>query len=763
MGNLHMTSRIIDSDGVYGHETGLQGNSLMSVDYKNSDGFNIAEILRVLLRWWWLIAAITLISTLLTFYFVNKVTPVYMASSIIEIKQQERQIFDQNSDVENFVVDSEFFNTQIELLKSDSLADDIIKQFNLTSDSEFVINPEGSREAKRLSAINSFSNKLRVGAVGRSRLIRVSFEHTSPDMAAKIANAVTDSFITYNLERKYNATSYARSFIEDRLKTTKDILESSERELVKYASDNNLVTVKDGQGNVSPGFLASESLIALNSELLNARTARIEKEQKYNIAKSSETPVSASDTGVLTDLRRTHTQLTAEYMEKGAIYVPEFPIMRELQERINFIAQQIEQEATSLEGRGLSALKAEYDIALGAEQDIQNRFQALRGSFEDIRDKSVEYNIRKREVDTNRSQYDALLQRLKEVSIADDIGSNLVSLVDRAESPRLPFKPRILLSLIAAGFLSTLFGTAIVFAMEFIDDRIKSPDDVKNKLRQVVMGVIPVAKNIVRKGKGPIGELSENKNLKEIMDVLSNPTSAIAEAYSSLRTNLQFSGPDGGPRVIHITSTKSGEGKSVSSLGLAMRYAGLGDKVLLIDADMRLPTFKTGVNDSIGLSGLLTSNESIEDNILQTAFDNLFLLPSGANVPNPPEILSTYRLAEIIDYVKSKYSYVIVDSPPVMGLADAAILASSCDASLLVVEGAQTRTPAVKGTLDRLVVSGIKVLGIVITKYTQQARGYYNYYQYNYGTASTNYSAASKGKKSKNAIKKDYMDIMTPR
>ena len=191
-----MTSRIIDSDGVYGHETGLQGNSLMSVDYKNSDGFNIAEILRVLLRWWWLIAAITLISTLLTFYFVNKVTPVYMASSIIEIKQQERQIFDQNSDVENFVVDSEFFNTQIELLKSDSLADDIIKQFNLTSDSEFVINPEGSREAKRLSAINSFSNKLRVGAVGRSRLIRVSFEHTSPDMAAKIAHAVTDSFIT---------------------------------------------------------------------------------------------------------------------------------------------------------------------------------------------------------------------------------------------------------------------------------------------------------------------------------------------------------------------------------------------------------------------------------------------------------------------------------------------------------------------------------------------------------------------------------------
>ena len=704
---------------------------------------NIWEILRILQKWWWLIAAIIFISVLFTGYFVSRMTPVYRASSILEVKQQDRQIFDQNSEVEDVVVDNEFFNTQIELLKSDTLAGDIIDQFNLVSDVDFLVEEE-TRERKRLKAIKLFADKLGVNAIGRSRLIEVSFEHTNPVKAERITNAVTESFVTYNLERKYNATSYARDFIEDRLKVMKDTLENSERELVEYASVNNLVTVKDTQGNVSPGFLASKSLIALNEELLIAKTKRAELEAKFNIANSSAGPLSVQDGQVIVDLRRTHTELTAEYMEKRAIYVPEFPVMQELQARIDYIAEQIENETTFIEGKGISSIKADYDVALKSEQDLQNRFNSLKNSFEDIRDKSVEYNILKREVDTNRSQYDALLQRLKEVSIADDIGSNLISLVDRAETPTAPFKPNLLLSLLIAGLLSSFAATGLVFLIEVIDDRIKGPDQVKQKLGSVLMGVIPRA-----------------KNSKKILEMLDDPTSAIAEAYSSLRTNLQFSGPDGGPKIIHITSTRSGEGKSVTSLGLALRYAGLGDKVLLVDADMRLPTFKRGVGESIGLSGLLTSKGNIADNLLETKYENLDLLPSGANVPNPSEILSTYRIGEIMEYIRSKYNYIIVDSPPVMGLADAPILAANCDASLLVVEGASTRTPAVKSTLERLSVSGVKVLGVVLTKYTLQSKGYLNYYQYSYGDGATNYSAAKRGKKTKASINKDYMDIMS--
>ena len=729
----------------------------------SSNFFNFWEILRIAQKWWWLVLTISIVSILTTAYFVRKITPVYRATSTIEVKQEERQILGEASAVENFVVDNEFFETQIQLLKSQTLAGDIVDQFNLLSDPEFTLE-EGSRDLRRKFATDMFAQKLQVSAVGRSRLIQVSFEHTNPSIAAEISNAVTDTFVTYNLERKYNATSYARDFIEDRLKFTKDILEKSERELVDYAKVNDLVTLRDTQGNVSPGFLASESLVALNAELLNARTRRVELEHKYNIHEKQGSPVfGQSEGGVLEALRLSHTELTSEYIEKSAIYVPEFPIMVELQERIDYIASQIATETSLLQSNADSKVKEEYDVALATEQELNDRFNTLKETFDDIRDKTVEYNIRKREVDTNRSQYDALLQRLKEVSIADEVGSDLISLVDRAEPPRNPFKPRVLLSLLAAGVFGSFLGTTLILAIEFIDDRIKSPDDVKQKLGYVVMGVIPVAKNVIKTGKTQTKDSEDAKGMRRITDILNNPASALAEAYSSLRTNLQFSGPDGGPKVIHITSTRSGEGKSVTSLGVALRYAGIGDKVLLIDADMRLPTFKHGVQDSVGLSGLLTSKANIDDNILASAFENLYLLPSGANVPNPSEILSSYRLEEILTHVRDKFSYIIVDSPPVLGLADATILASSCDASLLIVEGASTRTPSVKATLDRLLVSGIKVLGIVITKYTQQSKGYYNYYQYSYGEASTNYSSAKGSKKSSNTIVKDYMDIMTNR
>ena len=245
-------------------------NNVLALNSANSFGssvFNIFDIFRVLRRWWWLIAAFVILSVIVTGYFVSRMDPVYQASSILEIKQQERKIFDQNSEVEDFIVDNEFFVTQIELLKSSTLAGNIVDQFNLTSDPEFSI-LEGTRDERRRAAIKRFSGRLNVGAIGRSRLIKVSFQHGNPVRAARIANAATESFVTYNLERKYNSTSYARDFIEDRLKTTKLVLESSERDLVAYASDNNLVTVKDEQGNVSPGFLASESIIALNKDCL---------------------------------------------------------------------------------------------------------------------------------------------------------------------------------------------------------------------------------------------------------------------------------------------------------------------------------------------------------------------------------------------------------------------------------------------------------------------------------------------------------------
>lgn len=716
--------------------------STYSFDENMSDMLDIWQILNTLKKWWWLILSFSTLVVALVALVVFRMTPVYMATSVLEIKQKEHQIFS-TSDVESYVVDKEFFNTQVELLKSKSLAENVIDSLNLISDIDFAGIEADTREVKGNLVIQAFSKKLKISPVGRSRLINVSFEHTNPAAAAHISNAVADMFISLNLERKYNATSYARDFIEGRLKITKDILEKSERDLVKYSSDNELVTLRDYQGNVTPGFLNTSALIKLDLDLTNARTNRVESEQKYQqtLVNPSMSEILKSQT--ILELKTHRINLNSSYMEKLAIYKPDFPDMLELKSRIDFMTDQINQETENIKNTTLSELKVQYEIALAGENDLQKRVDSLKKSVIDIRDKSIDYNILNREVETNRTQYDALLQRLKEVSVSDEIGSNLISLVDHAKQPVRPFKPNKLRSLLLAAIFGATLGLGLVFAYEIIDDRIKTPDDVKKKLKSTIMGIIPKSQP------------------NQMQELLSDPQSGIAEAYASLRTNLQFSGPNGGPKIIHVTSTQNGEGKSITALGLALRFAGLQEKVLLLDADIRLPTF-TGITDgeSIGLSGLLTSSENPAKHIQHTKYENLDLLPSGNSVPNSSEILSTYRMDEILNYVREHYDHVIVDSPPVMGLADAPLLSSKCDASLLVVEFASIRTPAIKVTLERLNAAGSKVLGIVMTKYKAPSKGYLNYYQYSYGDDAQSYNGENvKGRKSKLARNKMHIDI----
>lgn len=717
-------------------------NDLTAYEDENEAVVNVWGILNALRKWWWLIVIMCALAMALTALVVSRMTPVYSASSVLEIKQKEMQIFS-GSEVGNIIADAEFFSTQIELLKSGTLAEDVIESLNLSSKLGLAEIQGETRTARKGRAGKAFLEKLSITPVGRSRLIKIKFEHIDPRVAANVANAVTDTFVTYNMKRKYNATSYARDFVEERLKSTKEVLEYSERELVKYASENNLLIAGGNETKAVPGYLDTVALISLNAELTSAHTKRVEHEKAYILAFDAFEDLLLQDNGMQEILKKQLIELNAEYAKKLAIYKPEFPEMTEMQYRIDYLTSQIEAESNQSKTRALAELKTKYELALGSEVDLQSRVNELKQVTVENRSKSVDYNILEREVSTNRTQYDALLQRLKEISISDDIGSNLVSLVDRAKIPTKPFRPNKQLALLAAFAFGLVLGSALVFAIEMMDDRIKTPDDIKRKLKRSVMGIIPAV-----------------NNSGDIIHMLNDPQSEIAEAYASLRTNLQFSGPDGGPQVIHITSTRSGEGKSISSLGIATRFAGLSGRVLLIDADMRLPTFMRGEGDNIGLSGLLTSTENPGDHIQRTKVDNLFLLPSGKLVPNPSEILSTYRFGEIMKYVREHFDHIIVDSPPVMGIADALVLSANCDATLLVVEYSSMRTPAIRVTLDRLAASGSKVLGVVMTKYRVPSKGYLNYYQYSYGQDSRKYGAAKTGKKSKAALKKQYIDIV---
>lgn len=713
-----------------------------SYDDRETEGAGLLDFWRIIMvirRWWWAIALIVTLITAITAVILFRITPIYKATTLLEVKQEERNIVDVSA-VESVIADNEFLTTQIELLQSESLIQETIESLNLLSDPYLVDLDDETwalmpRERRLRALTKRFKRNLKVRPVGRSRLMELSFEHSDSSKSAQIANTMVETYLANGLTRKFEATAFARDFLRERLTTVRASLELAERSLVDYATENNLITANNENTRNNSSSLDMDSLQVLNSELTAASIARVEAQVAYE--QSLQSQENTSRTALVGNesvekLQSRLIELRAEYTNQLAFFKPQYPAMKELNDRIELFEKEIDLRSNEVTLAAQAELKMTFDRALAKEEDLIRRVSGLKGSVVDLREKSVDYNILKRQVETERTQYEALLQRLKEVSVADNLGSNLVEVVDQAQIPNQPFKPNRFQGIALALLLSSIFGFGAAYTLEGLDDHVKGPEDVKVKLGQVVMGVIPVS------------EIPEDFTLE-----LADPRSSVAEAYASLRTNLQFSGSDGGPRVIQVTSTRSGEGKSVSSFATALRFAGVGKKVLLIDADMRLPTFSDMGGKSIGLSGVLTSLSDIAQEIIKTQHENLYLLPSGPIPPNPSEILAQDRFDQIIAYAREHFDYIMVDSPPVLGLADALILGAKVDATLLVVEAGQLRTPNVKTTIERLKGSGTKVLGVILTKYTATSQGYMDYYQYAYGDADKAYKAKSNKKKTK--------------
>ncbi|HEX8839153.1 MAG TPA: polysaccharide biosynthesis tyrosine autokinase, partial [Sphingomicrobium sp.] len=368
----------------------------------------------------------------------------------------------------------------------------------------------------------------------------------------------------------------------------------------------------------------------------------------------------------------------------------------------------------------INGLLADFRAAVSAEQALQARVGRLKGDVLNLRGRSIQYTILQREVDTNRALYDALLQRYKEIGVAGGVGTAPVSIVDRAQAPTFPFKPNLLLNLLLGLGLGLAAGIAGAIGLEFVNDTIKTRDDVRRKLALACLGTVP-----------------KTAAKESFVDDLRNPTSIVSEAYSAIVAALRFSTEEGTPRVVLVTSTRSGEGKSSSALAIAQNFARRGRRVLLIDSDLRKPAFKAAT-DRVGLSKLLTTDDQLQGHVLETQHENLWLLPSGPLPPNPADLLSTGRIRKIISDAKEAFDLVIVDGPPSLGLADAPLLAAATGVTLFVVEAGKTRTRAAVEALNRLEATSTRVVGAALTKSEERAGGYGNYgYGYGYGYGKT--------------------------
>jgi len=669
------------------------------------------SILLTLLRRRWLILAVLVIGLSAAATLTLLRVPQFRASATLEIQRQETQIIE-GADVEPATIaDAEHMATQYELLRSRALAERVAEVLDLASDKRFA-DQEGDRAARLTEATDAVQDSLDVLPVSRSRIIEVRVRVPYAAETARIANAVAENFIEMNLERRYNATSYARRFLEERLATTKTALEQAERDLNDYSREQGILDLSSAGGSELGSSLDASSLIAINAALTEAQQESISAELRYIEARDSPSTRDFLDNEGIKELSTRRSEFVAEYEKNLSKFQPEWPEMKELRARIEALDREMEAEQV----RFVGALKSAFTSAQQRVVALEQKVVELKDQVQDLRDRSIEYSILSREADTLRGQYDALLQRFKEVSIASGIGASQVSIVDRAEAPLLPFEPELRSELIRALVLSLALAIGLALLLEFIDDTIKAPDDVKIKLGLAVLGVVP---NL--KGKPKIATL------------LRDPRSPVSEAFSSIRTALQFSTPNGAPKTVLVTGNRPYEGKTSTVLSLAVAFANTGVRVLIVDADLRRPSFSAPAGTSVGLSGYLTKGVSLRDHVVPGAFDNVYLLPAGVVPPNPAELLSSVRLKRLIEEASALFDIVIVDSPPVLDFADAPSLSSVCDATILVLQAGKVRRPAAMRTVNRLLEAQANLIGAILTKFDMRRSDYSYGYSYSYG------------------------------
>ncbi|HYJ29453.1 MAG TPA: polysaccharide biosynthesis tyrosine autokinase [Allosphingosinicella sp.] len=696
-----------------------------------------SEIWRVVLKWWWLIGAIVCGCVIAAFALSLLTEPEYRARTTLEINREGGVQPVQMGELNPLQMqDRDFINTQAGLLRSRALAERVARGLNLGNTPPFA-SASTDRAARDSLAASFLEGSVAVEPVRDSRLLELTVESTDPGLAARIANSYAENFIRANLERRFEATSYARNFLEQRLGTVKSRLEQSERQLVAYAQAQGIVTLNvdsgNGEGGRSEQPIDANSLIALNQALQEARAERISAEQRYRQAQGNRSTTEVLGNPTVQSLTTQRAELQAQYQEKLGIFQPDYPVMVQLKSRI----ESLDAALATVTGNVSSSLRSEFAAARAKENELDSQVNALKSSLLNLRARSIQYTILQREVDTNRSLYDALLQRYKEVGVAGGVGTNAVSVVDRAQVPVAPFKPNLPFNVVLGLLAGLVLGFGSAFALEWMDDTIKTPEDLTNKLGIAPLGIIPAL---------PKGTAVEND--------LGDARSQVSESYQSVRTALQFSTDHGVPKSLFVTSTRAAEGKSSSVLAIAQSISRLGSTVLLIDADLRKPTFRGTSGDSAGLSNLLSGSDDLEKCIHPTDRDSLFLLPAGKIPPNPAELLAGGRFELILQRATQMFDHVIVDGPPVLGLADAPLLASHCEGTIMVIEAGKIRRVAALSAVERIRAGGARIMGGILTKFSATQSGYGYGYGYGYGDDKYSYRLGEEPKRQIELLKR---------
>jgi capsular exopolysaccharide synthesis family protein len=551
-----------------------------------------------------------------------------------------------------------------------------------------------------------------------TRIAEIQFTSTDPKMSATIANAFTTEFIQWNLQRRFDSSSYARKFVQDQLGEARVRLENSEQDLNAYARQAGLIRARDPsntEANTSNSVTTS-SLLQINQAANDAQARRVAAESRWNAERAQ--PLLSSPAALASppvqELLNRRSELQAQLDSARDRYLESHPTVQRLTSQLKNTNDQLTLAAT----QARDSVRADFVAAKAAEQRLRSQVGTLESATLHEQDRSVRYNTLAREADTNRSIYEGLLQRFRELNASAGITASNVSVIDQAEPPVDPSSPRPLLNLAVALFLGLVTAAAVVFLKDQLDDRVRVPEEVEQKVGLNLLGVVPEAK-----GDDPI-------------EALRDPKSIVSESYSALRSSLLYSTRDGLPQLMLVTSAQASEGKSTTSFAAARSMAMVGKRTLLLDADLRRPSIHriAGVDNKIGLSNLLVGDRTVDEAVVAGEMEHFFILPSGPVPPSPAELLSSPRLLALFETLRAKFDFIVIDSAPVLGLADSPGLSALADGVLLVIEANRGRGGQLKAAIRRLRLMKPTILGAVLTKFDPNAAGnaYSTYYQYDY-------------------------------
>ena len=698
----------------------------------DDDEINLLEYWQILRDRKWLVAAVAGTIFVLALVFTLLATPIFRASSTLQIERDTIKVVDVGGlTPAEAPMDRDFYQTQYELLQSRSLALRVIQDLKLVQNQQFKNIVEAvddkladndskaaasKTQAREHALVQPVLGNLTIEPVRNSRLVKVNYDSPDPVLAATVANAWSDAFIASNLERRFDASSYAGKYLEERLAQLKGKLEDSEKQLVDFATQEQIVSVGEDQPSLS-----AQNLSELNASLAKAQDERIRTEAAWTQAASGSglgLP-QVVDNQLIQKLREQRSLIAAEYQQKLRTYKPDFPDMQRLQGQINETDRQVAAEI----GNVRASIKTQYDAARDQETLLTARIDGLKDDVLDLQSRSIQYNILKRDADTNRELYDGLLQRYKEIGVAGNVGTNNISVVDRAEVPNKRHSPRLLLNL-AVGLLLGLFaGVLAAFLLHHLDRSIHSSKALEALTDRPVLGVIP--------------RLAEGMTPATASADLRSPFS---ESYRSVRTALQFATTHGLPHSLLITSPGQGEGKTTTALELARNIALLGRRVVLVDADLRNPSIHRllDISNTVGLSNILSGAADASAAVQASTERNLSIITSGPLPPSPPELLAGDALPALLETLRQRFDTIVLDGPPVLGLADAPLLAHHIEATLLVAAAETTRSDALQGALQRLLAAHAHVLGTLLTRFDLKGKGagygYGGYAYYAYGS-----------------------------